>query len=98
MELGISRVLMATDAVQIQQARAAEGPNLSLSCGLIKEIKKTVRLNFNYFECVHEPRICNKLAHAVAALSWECLEGDDPVLSSLPLCIQKLVTDDISAD
>ena len=51
------------------------------------------------FKCAFEPRECNEVAHALAAsVVRTCLEEDVPLLDVLPICIQLLVADDISAN
>ena len=96
-DLGISRIQLATDAIQAQQAIVSREINLSHTSVLIREIQEIVTANLSYFSCVHEFRECKKVAHALAGLSWDCGESDDTVLHMLPDCIQFLIAADISA-
>jgi hypothetical protein len=56
-----------------------------------------LQLNFSSFSCVFESRECNKVAHALAKLGSECVGMEEPVLSSIPFCIQTLVAGDLLA-
>jgi hypothetical protein len=64
--------------------------------GLIKELKELLQINFKRVSVMHNPRYCNKAAHALAALGGECEIRSNPILDVIPTCIQYFVADDIS--
>lgn len=66
LNLGISNLLLETDALVIQQKLAS-----STSCdghegGLVDELWLLVRSNFVHFECLFKSHACNSAAHALA--------------------------------
>lgn len=54
-------------------------------------------LNFNSFVIQYPPRICNRVADALAALGVMGNMEDDPMLDILPPCIELYVASDQSA-
>jgi hypothetical protein len=72
---GITKIILATDAIQVQQAIASEEENFLPMGGLLRETKEIAMLNFSSFSCVFESRECNKVAHALAKLGSECGDG-----------------------
>jgi len=64
--------------------------------GLIAELKFLVLVNFSRFCCVSVSRECNRVAHAIAASGYECVEGFGQILSSLPDHINVIVADELS--
>jgi hypothetical protein len=57
-------VVIETDAPLVQQAMMGEGEDMSVARCMIRELKELVRLNFNSFACVVQPRECKRAAHA----------------------------------
>jgi len=90
-DLGITRVHLETDALQVQQAVESHRWDLSMAGGLISEIKELAYLNCVEFVIKVVPRSCNRVAHELAALGCVCSVDDDPIMTHLPTCIQNIV-------
>ena len=90
-DLGISRVHLETDAVQVQQAVESQRWDLSMAGGLIREIKELVSLNCVEIKIRAVPRSCNRVAHDLAALGCVCSVDDDPIMAHPPDCILNIV-------
>lgn len=58
-ELGISYVVLETDALLVQQAATSEAYDLSTMSALIKELKDLCNHNFISFSFQFKPRECN---------------------------------------
>ena len=84
--------MLETDASQVKQAFYSDDFG-----GLIAEFKLLVLVNFSRFRCVSVSRECNRVAHAIAASGYECVEGFGQILSSLPDQINVIVADELSA-
>jgi len=95
--LGIGNLVLETDALQVRQALCSNDFNASVAGGLVAELKFLVHVNFNCFQCLCVPRECNRVAHEIAASGYECDEGVEQILSSLPERINVIVADDLSA-
>lgn len=71
-QAGMTRVILETDALLLKFALANYSFRLATAGGLIHEIKATIVSCFSSFSCVHCFRICNQVAHALAALGCKC--------------------------
>jgi len=60
-DLGIIRVHLETDALQVQQAVESQRWDLSMAGGLISEIKELAYLNCVEFVIKAVPRSCNRV-------------------------------------
>jgi hypothetical protein len=70
-DIGASQIVLETDAMLIEQAITSEDYALAPSSILISEIQELASLNFITFNVNVVPRICNRVAHALAAQGWE---------------------------
>ena len=95
--LGITGIVLETDASQVKQAFYSDDFDDSAVGGLIAELKFLVLVNFSRFCCVSASGECNRVAHAIAASGYECVEGFGQILSSLPDQINVIVADELSA-
>ena len=95
--MGIGNLVLETDALEVRQALYSNDFNASVAGGLVAELKFLVHVNFNCFQCLCVPRECNRVAHEIAASGYECDEGVEQILSSLPERINVIVADDLSA-
>lgn len=81
-----------TEALQVKQAFYSHEYDATCSGGLLAELK----VNFNCFQCDFVPRECNRVAHLIAASGYECEQGSEQIMSSLPVHIDVIVGDDLS--
>jgi hypothetical protein len=70
-DLGISELILETDALNVQQAVYAKGFDTRPEGGLIEELKSLARSNFNAFVCNFLGRDGNRDAHALAGLGLQ---------------------------
>lgn len=94
--LGISNLILETDALQVKYAFYSNDYDATSSGGLIAEMKFLVQANFHWFKCDFVPRECNRVAHVIAASGYECEQGFEQIMSSLPAHINVIVADDLS--
>lgn len=70
--------------------------------GLVDELRSLVHANFLQFTCSFKSRLCNAAAHALAALSYACVEGEEVISNSIPNSIPSdvhvIVVAECSAD
>jgi ribonuclease HI len=74
-DLGVGKIIIETDALQVCQAMNSRAYDLSLAGNLIKELRSLAESNFMSFKFVHVQRSCNKVADALAARGRECVMG-----------------------
>ena len=67
-DLGIQRVILATDASMVVQAVTSPEMDRSSATGLIWELKNLLSSNFAAFDVIHNHRSCNLVDHNLAAL------------------------------
>jgi hypothetical protein len=65
--------------------------------GLVNELKFLVSTNFIQFEYVFQGRECNTVAHELANLGYNCVEGNEIISNSIPDHIVVMVAADLSA-
>jgi len=95
--LGIGRLILATDAMEVVGAVNSEVHDASAVGHLMEEIKSLLSLNFISFECVFGSRSCNEAAHVLAKLGHMCTEGEI-ISDSIPECISVIVANDLLAN
>lgn len=93
-DLGVSSVVIETDALLEKQAIDSNQWCLSPAGKLIKEIQELAQLNFSSFETSVVPRTCNYVAHALAMLGRVCRDDENPLVDPLTDCILNLVAAD----
>jgi hypothetical protein len=67
-----------------------------MPCLKVEELKFLARVNFIYFECNFLSRDGNRVAHAMAALGFGCIEREEFITSSAPQDVHVIVCDDLS--
>jgi ribonuclease HI len=97
-DLGIGKLILETDALNVQQAVQAKGFDTRPEGGLIEELKSLARSNFNAFVCNFLGRDGNRAAHALAGLGYSCIEGEALITSTIPDDVFVIVSDDLSAE
>jgi superfamily II RNA helicase len=98
LNLGISRLILETDSLLLQQEMTSVRPCARPEGGLVNELKALVASNFPAFVCVFKRRECNRPAHVLAELGSQCVEGQELITSSIPNNVNVLVTADRLAD
>lgn len=96
-DMGVTRVIVETDATMVKQAVQTDDYALDGVGGIVKELKEALHFNFVFYDVVYSPRNCNKVAHALAALGYQSAVEDNPIVDVLPDCIRVLVADDLTA-
>lgn len=96
-DLGATRVIIETDALMVVQAVKTNDYVLDEAGGLVRELKEALRFNFIFYDVIHSPRNCNRVAHALAAWGCQSSVEDSPSVDVLPDCIQVLVANDLAA-
>jgi hypothetical protein len=61
----------------------------------VNELKFLVSTNFIHFECVFQGRDSNRVAHELASLGYDCVEGNELISSSIPEHIAVIVGADL---
>ena len=92
--LGMPRVSLETDATMVKAAIEGEDYRLSSMGGIITEIKILKALEFVSCEFLYCPRICNKLAHELAAMGCKLPGGTSATWDSVPQSLEGVVSSD----
>jgi len=93
-DLGIQKVILATDASMVVQAVTFLEIDRSSAHGLIWELKNLLSTNFAAFDVIHNHRSCNLVDHNLVSLGASLSQGTDPVVDSIPFCIRSFVAKD----
>ena len=95
-ELGIQKIVLATDATSVVQAVTSTIADRSSACGLIWELKDALTSNFVSKIVAYNSRSCNSVAHALASLGASLDSDMNSIRDSIPACIQVLVANDLA--
>ena len=96
LNLGISRLLLETDALMIVQAMNSDVFDAMAEGVTLEELKFLVRVNFSEFKCNFLSRVGNRAAHALATLGSEYVEGEALITSYVPRDVHVIVAGDLS--
>lgn len=96
-ELGIQKIVLATDAVEVVQILSKGCVDRSTASGLVWELKDLIHCNFVSNVAIHNPRSCNLVAHFLAAAGAGLSRGIGSIRDSIPNCIQVLVANDLAS-
>lgn len=80
----------------VKQAMKSDIFDTMPEVALVEELKFVARVNFIDFDCNFLSRVGNRAAHAMAALGYECVEGEKLIASSAPKNVLVIVSDDLS--
>ena len=94
--MGLSRVVLETDASLVKTAIEGYEYRLSACGGIITEIRLLLMSEFSSFICKCR-RMCNSVADALAAYGSRVLSGDRATWDDVPLIVEGLVASDIAA-
>lgn len=96
-ELGMGKIMMESDALQLLQAIKTSKYHLSPNGVLFREIKAFVSLNFSSFQIEHCPRACNNVADALALFGSKMGQVPPAVwLGAVPTFAQVFVASDLA--
>jgi len=95
--LGIQKVVLETDIVHVVQAINQPELDRSSASGLLWEFKECLLCNFSSFVVAHNPHSCNLVAHSLAALRAKLCPSTNPIMDSIPPCIDVLVANDLAS-
>lgn len=96
--MGIGRLILETDALNVHQAIMKRTYDARPEGGLIEEIQSLARLNFSVFECKFLGRSGTRAAHVLADLGYGCIEGEALISGSIPDDVFVTVADDLSVE
>jgi ribonuclease HI len=95
-ELGISHLVLETDAQQVVWAVQGDEYRLSMMGGLMHELKELLPENFVVSHVIYAPHECNRVAHELATIGRVCQEAEPLVMGNVPDCIQYSVSSDLA--
>jgi hypothetical protein len=95
-EWGMTRVIIESDAVNLVNAVQTTKHDLAPEGVIYRDIKSFVNLNFESVSFVYSPRVCNKVAHALAALGASGQEACRLWTDVLPNDVMVLVASDLT--
>ena len=96
--LGIGKLILETDALNVQSALQSQSYDVRPEGGLIEELKLFASLNFSDFTCNFLGRSRNRAAHVLASLGYGCIEGQALITSAIPDDVLVIVSDDLSGE
>jgi len=96
--LGVGKLILETDALMVQQPMRSDIFDAMPGGALVEELKFLARVKFIDFVCNFQSRVGNRAAHALAALGYECIEGEELITSFVPEIILVIVSDDLSVE
>jgi len=94
MAMGISRITLETDALQVKTALEGEEYRLSSMGGIIAEIKQLMVSEFNQCKVSFCPRGCNRVAHALAEIGCKLPSSPYATWDDVPHDLEDLVISD----
>jgi ribonuclease HI len=93
-DAGVGHVVVETDAAEVVKAVYSEAYDFSAMTHLVQELHTLLVDNFISWFVKYCPRSCNRVGHELAILGTACAPEDDPILDSIPACIQCVLADD----
>lgn len=96
-ELGILKVVLETDALLLKEALEEEGINFSSLGVVIDRLKAFICSQFMEYKIEHCPRLCNQVAHALAAKGTLMAGVPDCVSDGCDPCVALLVASDLAS-
>ena len=87
---------MEIDAVLVKNAVEGDEYRLSALGGIITELRLLLMSEFVQFRVEVCPRLCNKVADALAAFGCNCPSDDQITWGDVPCFVENLVTSDLA--
>ena len=94
--LGISNVILETDAQQAVWAIQGDDFRLAVVGGLVHELKVLLSVSFASVLVRYAPRECNKVAHELASIGCKSQGLAPLVMAGVPDCIMFPVSGDLA--
>ena len=94
--LGISNVILETDAQQAVWAIQGDDFRLAVVGGLVHDLKDLIAEIFTTLSANYVPRDCNKVAHELASLGSRSHDLAPSMLAGVSECISFLVSSDLA--
>jgi hypothetical protein len=85
---GINKIILETDSLMLKQALDNDSYRLAEAGGLIYQLKSLISESFSGYCCTCTPRLCNKVAHALAVEGSLCNHGADVHWDFTPACVE----------
>uniref|UniRef100_A0ACD5U881 Uncharacterized protein n=1 Tax=Avena sativa TaxID=4498 RepID=A0ACD5U881_AVESA len=89
-EWGMEKIQIETDSKILVEALSNNKHDLSPEGVIFRDIRFFIRLNFISVEISFAPRICNKLAHELAALGSSHEAGRQYWVDSVPAAVRSI--------
>ncbi|KAE8814839.1 hypothetical protein D1007_07853 [Hordeum vulgare] len=96
-ELGVQKVVLKTDALVLKEALKEEGVNFSCLGVVFDRLRTFIRSQFMGYKIEHCPRMCNQIAHALAAKGTLRAGMTDSVSDGCDPCVSALVTSECAS-
>ena len=95
-ERGMSQVIAETDSMMLKMALDGDDFSLAPTGGLIHEIKASVTAYLSSFSVCFGHRLCNRVAHELAALGCKCSPNANLSWDGVPTGLESLVAGDLT--
>jgi hypothetical protein len=95
--LGHSKIVVEADSPNLIRAIQSVELDLAPEGVIYREIRSFIRLNFISISFAFQPRECNKVAHALAALGASADEPETIWLGDLPIPVSVIVDSESAA-
>jgi hypothetical protein len=95
-DLGIARVQVETDSLMLKMAMESNSFELAATGGIVFEIKDLLRSLFVSSTVSFCPRLCNCVAHALAAQGCNSPQNSVSHWDGIPPGVEDIVTSDIA--
>ncbi|RLN42620.1 retrotransposon protein, putative, unclassified [Panicum miliaceum] len=93
-EKGMTRIVLETDSMMLRLAMEGNTFSLAPTGGLVHEIKMLASSSFVCFSVLYCPRVCNGVAHALAARGCKCSPNSDLYWDGVPTGLENLVAEE----
>ena len=90
---GVGQVIIETDAMAVVHVYS-NAYEFSAMAHIVAELRSLLSLNFVSWRIQHRSRTSNRVAHELATLGSLCSLDAEPIMGSIPLCIQFVIADE----
>ena len=95
-QLGISKIVLETDASLVKSVVESNEYRFLTLGGVVTELRLLVMSEFVEARVQVCPRLCNKVADALAAFGCNCPSDDQITWGDVPRFVENLVTSDLA--
>ncbi|KAE8798197.1 hypothetical protein D1007_26488 [Hordeum vulgare] len=96
-ELGVQKVVLETDALLLKEALEEEGVNFSCVGAVFDRLRTFIRSQFLGYKIEHCTRICNQVAHALAANGTFMAGVPDSLSDRCDPCVSAVLASDCAS-